>query len=133
MFDYATGNPGAAITPGPDQALWFVEGGSIGRMTTTRNETNYPLPGSIGAGGIRVGPDGNLWFHENGGRVGHITPSGAVAEVPGSGYLSGAAFGPDGACRSRSPPTSTGSSVLEAQMRKSWTIQPSPRRCHQTF
>src|SRR5262249_2090954 len=49
--------------------------------------------------GIAAGPDGNLWFTEfEGGRVGPITPAGAVTEfTTGAANATGITVGPDGA------------------------------------
>jgi streptogramin lyase len=47
---------------------------------------------------IAAGPDGNMWFTELFGRIGRITPSGAVTEFKGLPQLvGGIAAGPDGA------------------------------------
>ncbi len=61
---YAIPAPGGAnIALGPDKALWFSEGGSITRIDTTGNVTQYDVPGSLsGPQGIVTGPDGALWF-----------------------------------------------------------------------
>ncbi len=54
---------GANITLGPDKALWFSEGGSITRIDTQGNVTQYDVPGSLnGPQEIVTGPDGALWF-----------------------------------------------------------------------
>jgi hypothetical protein len=53
------------ITAGPDGALWFTEsqGGAIGRVTTSGQVTEFPLPAGSGRPfGITTGPDGNIWF-----------------------------------------------------------------------
>jgi hypothetical protein len=50
--------------------------------------------------GITAGPDGNLWFTEEYvGKVGRITPAGAITEFPvptATAYLEGITAGPDG-------------------------------------
>ena len=62
--------------------------------------------GAASLGPITTGPDGNLWFAERVsgagyGRVGRITPAGAVTEYlvacAAGGYFGGLAWGPDGA------------------------------------
>lgn len=87
----------AAITAGPDGALWFTETFSprIGRITTSGRITEFPIPWS--ANGIAAGPDGNVWFA--GGLIGRLTPKGE----PKTYGLSGSkqawgpiAAGPDG-------------------------------------
>src|SRR5262249_14625400 len=86
-------NP-AAMTRGPDGALWFVESqNKIGRMTTAGVITEFPLPertqctpppcGQVF--GITTGPDGALWFTqidftEIG--IGRITTDGVITEFP---------------------------------------------------
>lgn len=76
-----------AIAAGPDGALWFGEGGGIGRITVQGSVTDFPttdVPHSM-----VQGPDGALWFtealytagqpapHEG---VGRITTAGAVTD-----------------------------------------------------
>jgi len=89
------------ITAGPDGALWFAEGGKIGRITTSGAISEYPLATFSYIDGIAAGPDGALWFAETtGNKVGRITTAGVITEylVPSSnsGPL-GIAAGPDGA------------------------------------
>lgn len=100
-----TGEPRGIVT-GPDGAIWFTEGTGIGRLTTSGQLTEYPLPLDNGSGSpfqITVGPDGNLWFveymPEGDGRVGRITTSGGITEfeTPGQGGLQWITAGPDGA------------------------------------
>jgi virginiamycin B lyase len=89
---YPTPFFGAAwgITAGPDGALWFVNGGSVWRMTTTGLMTEYVLPDdgifySNGrfTYGIAVGSDGALWFTERlAGKVGRISTAGVITEYP---------------------------------------------------
>jgi virginiamycin B lyase len=67
-----------SITAGPDGNLWFTEdaGNNIGRITTTGEITEFPIPTpQSGPHGIAVGPDGNLWFTEQtGNKIGRINP-----------------------------------------------------------
>jgi hypothetical protein len=70
----------AAIAPGPDGNLWFIDGGTtpaIGRITPGGQITEFSAGLNAGAGplGIAPGADGNLWFPDPGttraiGRVG---------------------------------------------------------------
>ena len=100
-----TANSGpAAITTGPDGALWFTEGGAnqIGRVTTTASFTEYPIPTarSNPFGGIATGSDGALWFPESGvGKIGRVTPAGVFTEYPiaSAPFIGGIAAGSDGA------------------------------------
>jgi streptogramin lyase len=117
--------PSAGITTGADGNLWFAVTdyqqcsldtcgqiiGSIGRMTTAGVVTEYPLPANGAAPiGITAGPDGNVWFTEiqistlapysrSGGKIGRITPTGAITEfsIPtADSRPSGITTGPDG-------------------------------------
>jgi hypothetical protein len=71
---------------GPDNAIWFTDGGlnEIGRVAQNGTVTAFPL--RTGAGlepqGITVGTDGALWFTElHGNRIGRITTSGVITET----------------------------------------------------
>jgi len=88
--------------------MWFVEttaslNNTIGRITTTGEHTEYPLPNAgflIVASGITSGPDGNVWFAEAGVQeIGSITTDGAtITGYPTPGFFpSGITTGPDGA------------------------------------
>jgi virginiamycin B lyase len=76
----------AAITAGPDGALWFTEttGNKIGRIATNGTITEYPLPvANSRPMGITAGPDGALWFTEDGPpKIGRITTAGNIVEYP---------------------------------------------------
>jgi streptogramin lyase len=101
------------ITAGPDGNLWFAERflNKIGRITPQGIITQFggltAYPSSCGerlsdwpAGptGITPGSDGNLWFNEVcNGKIGRITPQGAVTEYQLPHYASNC-------------PTSTGTS-----------------------
>ncbi len=105
----------SAIAAGPDGALWFaVCAGEVGRITTSGDVTEFPVPdvppapnapaGSTGTpptlSAIVAGPDGALWFTGVPGEVGRITTSGAVTEFPVEGLTGSSpaiAVGPDGA------------------------------------
>jgi tripartite motif-containing protein 71 len=76
------------ITAGPDNNLWFADGGTnkIGKITTSGVITEYSLPVGGYSFGITKGPDGNLWYANMGaGKIGKITTSGAITEysLPG--------------------------------------------------
>jgi streptogramin lyase len=86
-----------AVTAGPDGNLWFTaangSAGAIGRIS--------PLTGAIaefsagltagGLFGIAAGPAGDVWFTEsaNPGKIGAITPEGAIAELASGGTSPG--------------------------------------------
>lgn len=52
----------AAITAGPDGALWFAVGNAIGRITTSGQITYFPLRDSMAeVGPLAAGPDHGIW------------------------------------------------------------------------
>jgi streptogramin lyase len=57
----------AAITAGPDGALWFAAAsGKIGRITTSGQVTSFPLPDSSAVvGPMTEGPGSAVWFTQN--------------------------------------------------------------------
>ena len=97
-------NP-SAITTGSDGALWFLNNGSIGRMTTSGAVTLYTGPDiRPSLDSIVAGPDGALWFTNEAtsstsltGSIGRITTSGVVTVYPTDGGPGGITAGPDGA------------------------------------
>jgi virginiamycin B lyase len=76
-----SGSDPAGIAVGPDHALWFACSGSIGRITTRGEISQYEIPSEHGALAVIPGPDGAMWFSE-GGRLGRITPNGHMTEFP---------------------------------------------------
>jgi virginiamycin B lyase len=102
MYPVADNSSPFGITAGPDGALWFTEsvGNKIGRITTSGEITEYPVPtADSGPYGITAGPDGALWFAENNGshKIGRITTSGEITEYLAFGTPEGITAGPDGA------------------------------------
>jgi streptogramin lyase len=106
-----------SITPvaAADGNLWFTEvksnANAIGRLNPSTGASTEFSSGLVANGDIRditPGPDGNVWFAQfaNPGRIGRITPSGAITEVATGGVTpgftanmnpDGIASGPDGA------------------------------------
>lgn len=100
----------AALTAGPDGAIWFheVDADRVGRITRDGKVTEYPLPDRdrmhTNPEGMAVGADGAIWFSETlKMRMGRIDPKTfAITEFPippspaGVGAASVTA-GPDGA------------------------------------
>ena len=85
---------------GPDGALWFTNSGnnSIGRVTASRQVTNYTDISISRPQGITAGPDGALWFTNFGNNsIGKITTTGQVTNYPGTGISGPTAItaGPD--------------------------------------
>src|SRR5258706_4683447 len=74
------GSQPEGITSGPDQALWFAEGGGdkIGRITTSGTITAFTLPTADSRPyRITSGPDQALWFTEaQGNKIGRISTGG---------------------------------------------------------
>jgi hypothetical protein len=71
---------------GPDNAIWFTDGGlnEIGRVDQNGTLTEFPLHSGAGLQpqGITVGTDGALWFTElHGNRIGRITTTGVITET----------------------------------------------------
>jgi len=92
------------ICVGPDGALWFAEGSSIGRLTTVGKYTEFPINVKYAdAGGIATGPDGALWFTDFGEHfgIGRMTTKGKMQffKPPASelGEFAEITAGPDGA------------------------------------
>jgi streptogramin lyase len=114
-----------AMTVGPDGNLWITAGITLTMFpdepsmdpvllkvsTAGQVLAEIPLPAPPIAGdrfdaatGITVGPDGNLWYARLRGRIGRVTPAGAITEftVPapaqgGPSFLGEITSGPDGA------------------------------------
>jgi streptogramin lyase len=77
----------AAIVPGIDGNLWFVEPHAIGRISPSGVITQFTAglnPGSAPFD-MTAGPDGNLWFSDSGTTraIGEITTQGVIHEFTG--------------------------------------------------
>lgn len=104
----------SAIVSGSDGALWFVNNGSIGRMTTSGAVTLYSGRDDS-ATSITAGPDGALWFTSDiSDAIGRIATSGTVTVYPTNGRVADITAGPDGALWffGSSPPASGGASYV---------------------
>src|SRR5438105_925769 len=79
------GSAPIVIAAGPDESVWFTEqhGNRIGRIGRCGELAEFAVPtaGSFPRG-IIAGPDKNLWFTELVGKIGRITPAGAITEFP---------------------------------------------------
>ena len=74
------------IASGPDGALWFSNGTSIGRITTSGVVTDYTGTHIDGPTGITAGPDGALWFtNAANNSIGRITAMPKLTLSPSSG------------------------------------------------
>jgi streptogramin lyase len=77
----------AGIVAGPDGNIWIAENGSakIGRITPAGMLVEFALaPDSLPRAPV-AGADGNIWFLDNG-KIGRITPWGAVTTFPSPAY-----------------------------------------------
>jgi len=82
-YPLPAGSGPSGITAGPDGALWFTAGNSIGRITTAGDITTYPVPSSTnGLVGITAGPDNALWFTVATSKIGRISTTGTITEYP---------------------------------------------------
>ena len=91
------------IVAGADGALWFLDGGSIGRITPGESVVHFPIEGpALGfPWDIASGPDGNLWFTEaddGQGAIVRVTPLGEQTRtaVPHGTVPFDVTAGPDG-------------------------------------
>ncbi len=76
---YSVPNPAYDLTVGPDDALWFLEHGAIGRMSIAGDIREFAIPNDPGS--LIAGPDGALWFTERiAQKVGRITTGGEITE-----------------------------------------------------
>ncbi|HEY0279598.1 MAG TPA: hypothetical protein VGC32_15140 [Solirubrobacterales bacterium] len=83
-FSHGVGTAPSSLTDGPDDNLWFVDAGAIGRITPGGQVTEFTSglnPGSV-PHAIISGPGGNLWFTDVGTTkaLGEVTPGGAITE-----------------------------------------------------
>jgi virginiamycin B lyase len=90
------------IANGPDGALWFTAGYTIGRITISGVQSYYPVPFPP-QGAIAVGPDNALWFtgsDDSVGVIGRIGLDGEVLQYPTptlDSFPLAITAGPDGA------------------------------------
>jgi streptogramin lyase len=73
------------IAPGPNQTMWFTDGGTpaIGRITSDGTVTEFTsgLPANAEPDAIAAGPDGNMYFSDfRGVAIGKVTSSGTITE-----------------------------------------------------
>ena len=105
----AGGSRPYSITAGPDGALWFSAGATIGRISTNGDASAFPLPSLPGPPRspaiITSGSDGALWFTWEEGSdfpmgIGRISTQGIITLPFASGDSTGTpavTSGPDGA------------------------------------
>jgi streptogramin lyase len=97
-FPLLGGGDPEGIARGSDGSMWFTNagGGKIGRANTSGIVAEYPIPTGTQTdvpvvsrpAGIAAGGEGNMWFIDDGqdqeekSFVGHVTPTGEIAEFP---------------------------------------------------
>ena len=86
MFRSATIAGPAAITFGPDRAVWFTNdrARSVGRISLSGGVIIHRTSAVFAPGAITAGTDGALWFSEGGSTLARMTVRGALAEYPGA-------------------------------------------------
>jgi|SRR5580658_572764 virginiamycin B lyase len=95
------------MTPGVNDAVWFVDGPYIGQVTPAGQITQFPTPPPWDVYSVTAGPDGAMWyvpaipFGATGGpKIGRMTTAGATTEYPlpdPNSYPQFITKGPDGA------------------------------------
>jgi virginiamycin B lyase len=96
-----SGGSGTGNIVADDGALWYSRPGNatIGRITTTGQVHEFPVPSSLGGGpgpSITAGPDGAIWFAVGDG-IARMTTAGAISlPYKGPGYADMITTGPDG-------------------------------------
>lgn len=80
----ATSGTPAGFTGAADLAVdgsstvWFTEGTTVGRITSSGVLSTFTAAAITDAGSIVLGSDGNLWFAAGAGTIGRVTPAGVV-------------------------------------------------------
>lgn len=69
------------IAAGPEGAIWFLAGKSLGRLAAEGTVTETPLSEQMAAREIVAGPEGDLWIARKN-EVDRITTKGAVSRHP---------------------------------------------------
>ena len=100
LTEFALPNPAVlprGICSGSDGSLWFTQeaASSIGRIAANGAVREFTIASGGQAIAITPGPDGNLWFTKAG-RIGRITPTGSIDEIPVPGAPKQIIAGPDG-------------------------------------
>jgi streptogramin lyase len=98
----ATGSGSRSIVGAPDGNIWMVgraQGGKpdvIIKVSPAGVVTSFPIGVGVGPESIAWGPDSNIWFTEFWtGRIGRMTPEGALTYFPAGHSLRGIVAGPD--------------------------------------
>jgi streptogramin lyase len=76
---FNSGTPSNAVVSGPDNNIWAGMTGSVTRIQLSDGSTsNFSTSGAVTS--LAPGTDGNVWFTDRIGKVGKVTPTGAVTE-----------------------------------------------------
>src|SRR5205823_8426521 len=113
---------------GPDGALWFAEGGAIGRITTDGTRSSSGLPsGSSALFGIVAGSDGAMWFTASGSNsIGRITTGVSTGSVNCPVAGGGGGGGGGGSTTGGSTTTTTGGTTTGGTTTGGTTLGPKP-------
>ena len=76
---YALPTNANAIVSGPDGNVWVGTAGAVARIRLSDGVVS-PFATSGAITSLAAGSDGNVWFTDRAGKVGNVTPAGAVAE-----------------------------------------------------
>jgi virginiamycin B lyase len=78
-----TGTP-LSIAAGPGDALWVTipKAHAVCKISPDGHAMTFYLPETVIPSFISGGADGNLWFTEPTGKIGRLTPLGALTEFP---------------------------------------------------
>jgi virginiamycin B lyase len=90
--------PVGQIAAGREGDIWFVTFGAIGRLSPSSGKLKL-FPRRKVSGPLVAGPDGRIWFADGHNRIGRITPSGRIDDIPlpgGRETVTGLAAGSDG-------------------------------------
>lgn len=100
VTQYNAGAPTYTLIIGPDQNIWFSQGGDLGFFNpSTLAIQSFPATTGL-IQGITLGSDGNVWFVVSWGApngcVGRCTPAGDVQTWPINGWSADLVLGEDG-------------------------------------
>jgi hypothetical protein len=85
---------GPGLTFGPDGRLWFSAGSALGSAGPGGVRV-VPLPSGLKADGGITAADGAVWFTDSSGRIGRVTPEGAVESFAAGGSATRIVSGAD--------------------------------------
>ncbi|HEY0396307.1 MAG TPA: hypothetical protein VGD01_17620 [Candidatus Elarobacter sp.] len=76
---YALATNANAVVTGPDNNIWVGTAGAVARIRLSDGLVSaFATSGAVTS--LTAGSDGNVWFTDRAGKVGNVTPAGAVTE-----------------------------------------------------